>query len=194
MRIGVKISSWYLLINIPEIGVFSPNIVIFAAKIGRIRNLWLSKLVCLPDFNDLSTLCPDAKRLFCILNKSLSSDSNARVLSASVRSKKYFDRSSLFGLSLANIPSLPKLLTFSHRPAKFEPIMDSGRTLPLSARFSPDRPRVVVSPGRRIASSVRMERGCVDKDFTAYCLISWDQPFLGHSGYCFDMVNTQINW
>ena len=36
---------------------------------GRIRNLWLSKLIYRPGLNDLSTLGSDAKHLLCLLNK-----------------------------------------------------------------------------------------------------------------------------
>jgi len=35
--------------------VFSPNIIVFKVQIDRIKNLWLSKLLCLPGLNDLST-------------------------------------------------------------------------------------------------------------------------------------------
>ena len=55
----------------PRNRCFQPNIVVFDAKIGRIRNLWPSKLVGIPGLNDLSTFCSEARRLLCILNKSL---------------------------------------------------------------------------------------------------------------------------
>jgi hypothetical protein len=72
-----KLPFWYILIKTPGIGVFSPNIFVFEVQIGRIRNLWRSKLIYRPGLNDLSILCSDAKLLFCIFNISLSSDSNA---------------------------------------------------------------------------------------------------------------------
>ena len=46
--------------------IFSPNSVVFEAKIGQIRKLLLSKLIYRPGLNDLPTFGYDAKHLLCL--------------------------------------------------------------------------------------------------------------------------------